>query len=597
MPQTRPQARKRHRGNETPPKRALRLFYFFYDALVRHRIKRAPKLLDDATSPLPYRQLDLKSRQIRILHLLPGNREDPIRCMLDTALLDDSPVYEALSYAWGDPLDCHFIELDGRRKSVTVNLYHALRRLRYPGCERRLWVDALCIDQDNDIEKSHQVNLMSKIYSRTWRAILWLGDFSDGPTAKVNQIPREAATAAFALLEVMAANSHHCSGHEEVDEELADQGSVGLFDLFQLPWWNRAWTVQEAVLPKNATVVCGTVQLPLSSFMEAYKNSVRHFDKGCCIHTEDFGPFWNRAHGLVYAQEGMEGNTLATSDTLNIFRARQTSDPKDRIYAYLGLGSDISANYSMSHEEVFKFTTRSLVEKTGTLDCLLRTYEEDRSPSLPTWVPDWCADFKERDYDDELGWFFLYPHYSAAGETKATTRLSSSDAVLDLQGLVLDRIVATGHILNTDQRMKEMITEWQDSPNSEYPGGGTYSVASWRTLLADMRLSHGQFERLTFSDDAEKMGNDMLVREKQLSAYSRRGFSTDKGRIGLGNRDIRVGDSICVLGGGSMPFILRQVEGHGGGVAYQYIGQAYVHGIMDGEAMNEGRDLEWISLV
>ncbi|EEU46690.1 uncharacterized protein NECHADRAFT_77319 [Fusarium vanettenii 77-13-4] len=566
MPQTRAQTRKRHSSNETPPPAPP---------------KRARKLLNDVPNPLPYRQLDLKSHQIRILHLHPGKRKDPIRCVLQTALLDDGPKYEALSNAWGDPLDCRSIEVDGRRKSITVNLYHALLRLRYPRRERCLWVDALCINQDNDIEKSHQVKLMSKIYSRTRRAILWLGDFSYGPIAKVNQIPRKTATATFALIKAMAANNHYSSGHEGGNRELADQGIAGLSCLFQLPWWNRAWTLQEAVLPSNATVVCGTVQLPLSSFMEAYMHSISHLEQGCCENTDDWDPFWNQLHGLVSTKENIQGGRHRINDALNIFRARHASDPRDRIYAYLGLGSDISANYSIPHEEVFKLAARALVEETGTLYSLLRTYEENRSPSLPTWAPDWCADFKERDYDNELAWLFLHHCYRAAGEVKAITRLSSSDAVLDLQGLVLDRIVAAGHVLNTDCRMKEIITEWQHTPNSEYPQGGTYKEASWRTILCDM----------------EKMVNYELRQVKNISAYSKRGFSTAKGLIGLGNRDIQVGDFICVLGGGSMPFILRQVEGHGGDIAYQYIGQAYVHGIMDGEVMNEGQDLEWISLV
>ncbi|KAM6534590.1 hypothetical protein FALCPG4_19031 [Fusarium falciforme] len=112
-----------------------------------------------------------------------------------------------------------------------------------------------------------------------------------------------------------------------------------------------------------------------------------------------------------------------------------------------------------------------------------------------------------------------------------------------------------------------------------------------------MDMRRGSYGRLTSSDDAEKMSNAGLEGVWNIRTNSLRGFSTDKGMIGLGNRDIQVGDSICVLGGGSMPFILRQVERHGGDIAYQYIGQAYVHGIMVGEAMNEGRDLEWISLV
>ncbi|RSM01273.1 hypothetical protein CDV31_011403 [Fusarium ambrosium] len=179
--------------------------------------------LDEAPNPLVYLPLDLTSNQIRMLHLLPGNWEDPIRCVLNTVLLDNSPKYEALSYAWGDPLDRRLIEVDGKRKSITVNLYHALRRLRYPQDERRLWVDAVCINQNDNVEKSHQVSLMQKIYSSTERAVLWLGEFSDGPTTAANQIPRQTATDAFALLELMAANKHFTSRQEDGNKELEDK--------------------------------------------------------------------------------------------------------------------------------------------------------------------------------------------------------------------------------------------------------------------------------------------------------------------------------------------------------------------------------------
>lgn len=556
MPQTRTQPRESHDRDDT----SLR------------------QLLDDVPGPLAYRQLDLKSNQIRMLHLLPGSQKDPIRCVLGTVFLDDSPKYEALSYAWGDPLDCRSIEVDGRTKSVTVNLYHALRRLRYPQCERCLWVDALCINQDNDVEKSHQVNLMRKIYSRTERAILWLGDFSDGPTMATNQIPRQTATAAFSLLKSMAVNNHYCSGHEEGNKELADKGISSLSCLLQLPWWHRAWTVQEAVLPPNATIVCGTEQLPFSDLRQASSNSLDHYFQGCCDRRDDLYSFWDRLQGLDIAKRSItKTSTYSIHHACNLFRSRKASDPRDKLYAYFGLGTDMPANYSLSHEEVFKLTTRSLIEQSGTLQSLLRTAEDSRSPTLPTWVPDWCADFNEREFNRDMAWFQLASSYSAASGIKVTTRVSSSDDVLDLKGVILDRISAVGCILETPQSIKQTISEWQDKPTTEYPQGGTYREASWRTLAGDIYRGHGTYRSFTSSDDAEEIETNWIKQNPRwisVEAFKRRGITTDTGLIGIGNREIRVGDFISVLGGGSMPFILRQVEGHEDGVAYQYFGQA-----------------------
>src|SRR5687768_9455999 len=101
--------------------------------------------------------LNLAKNDIRVLTLHPGTWKDPIRCSLHTVRLEDNPRYEALSYAWGDADDCRPVMVDARVVQVTANLETALRRLRHPDRDRALWVDALCINQQDNDEKSHQV--------------------------------------------------------------------------------------------------------------------------------------------------------------------------------------------------------------------------------------------------------------------------------------------------------------------------------------------------------------------------------------------------------------------------------------------------------
>lgn len=124
-------------------------------------ITEEPSCLGTATlGPSAYQQLDLRNRQIRIIRLLHGGLNDQIRCSLYTAYLDDRPFYEALSYVWGDSQVCQTIIVDGKVTDVTTNLWYALRRLRRRFSDRHIWVDALCINQEDKTEKSHQVNLM-----------------------------------------------------------------------------------------------------------------------------------------------------------------------------------------------------------------------------------------------------------------------------------------------------------------------------------------------------------------------------------------------------------------------------------------------------
>ena len=131
----------------------------------------------DADSPL-YKPLNQSDPQIRLLSVRASDLTDDLSFFMDRTFLREVPVYFALSYVWGDPNDNTTITVNGHNVQVTKNLADALRHIRYyfkallpktdffggkVATTTRLWVDALCIDQQNFVEKSQQVNLMSKI--------------------------------------------------------------------------------------------------------------------------------------------------------------------------------------------------------------------------------------------------------------------------------------------------------------------------------------------------------------------------------------------------------------------------------------------------
>ncbi|KAF2107811.1 heterokaryon incompatibility protein-domain-containing protein, partial [Lophiotrema nucula] len=115
---------------------------------------------------------------IRILELLPGALEDPLRCKLVPVKLSEAPNYAAISYVWGDNSVTDVLHIGDKILRITLNLRDALTRLRFQHRPLSLWADAVCINQRNLAEKTHQVQIMGLIYYRASLVNVWLGNLS-----------------------------------------------------------------------------------------------------------------------------------------------------------------------------------------------------------------------------------------------------------------------------------------------------------------------------------------------------------------------------------------------------------------------------------
>jgi hypothetical protein len=125
---------------------------------------------------LRYDRLDVQKKQIRLLDLLPGRWIDPISCSIRTVCLAEEPIYDALSYVWGNLQDTVPITVDEETFDATRTLTAALRRLRSSSDTRTLWVDAVCIKQDDKEEKAQQIRIMGQIYQSARTVQVFLGE-------------------------------------------------------------------------------------------------------------------------------------------------------------------------------------------------------------------------------------------------------------------------------------------------------------------------------------------------------------------------------------------------------------------------------------
>jgi len=213
--------------------------------------------------------------EIRILDLPPasreGDNESPIECTTRAIKLsddDDDDGYEALSYVWGTDQATAIVRISGQDRIVSKTLEKALRRLQLPDRSRSLWVDQLCIDQNNSTEKMQQVRHMGSIYEECTQCIAWMGEIKD-------HIPVADAEAAIRLLHYMVALSEADDPDSlplaEAIRSRIPGANRALRSLSRLgnPWWMRIWTVQEAVLPESLTFQWGHLILPWTVLMDA----------------------------------------------------------------------------------------------------------------------------------------------------------------------------------------------------------------------------------------------------------------------------------------------------------------------------------------
>jgi hypothetical protein len=188
----------------------------------------------------------------RLLYLEHGDKDSAIHCRLATFELQSAPTYEALSYTWGALVFDHEITCNDLPLRVTANLYEALHYLRQSDVERIMWIDAVCIDQTNLPERTAQVRMMKDIYSKSDHTVIWLGKETNEDEA------------AFAVLErfrkLFAEHGQLDIGPMETIAyrlPLPEEDSrnwTALVKLFQKPWFERIWVVQEAVVRLAATV-------------------------------------------------------------------------------------------------------------------------------------------------------------------------------------------------------------------------------------------------------------------------------------------------------------------------------------------------------
>jgi hypothetical protein len=532
----------------------------------------------------------------RVLVIEQGTPDEQIRCTLETMEIlgvreqgESAPVerrlYEALSYTWGDATKCQTIECNGKHFGVGQNLFDGLINIRLSDKSRTIWVDALCINQENDAEKSEQVQHMYMIYRAATRVIVWLGieaddsDFVMRAMAFVGSQKNRRA--------IMRRDHNH-----ECLVQLA-RLIKGIETLTKRPWFLRSWIRQEVAAAPKVSVRCGSREVPwtalkrsvncLARLRSKYLSSRSLFNGADDEFKGRIGPYKEMSLALRFLKKDwVVGQSLLAEagdlrsiwyyhtggllELLMAGRVYEATDPRDKVYAILGMAEVsslmwprdamekppvIRVDYSASISEVYQHTAKYLINRDENLDilCILPTHRDATSDNLPSWTPDWRVPLSSRPLYGN--WEYISYKWGAAGFTKTESQDQAD----------LNRLTVTGFEIARIQKLLPLTPSELPHPPERPLGSGTI------------------FEE---------------------GEHIRRFAQSNKGPSIVPSTAV-VGDAIWILYGCKMPIVLRAAAGTLDEVAFEVVGPCHVSTIMFGESiewLEEGQDdLELASIV
>jgi hypothetical protein len=303
----------------------------------------------------------LKDHEIRLVHINPSTGpEGMIHCNLVTVNLEESPQFEALSYEWGPALPNVQIMMNGRSVSVRENLWWALRHLQLEDSRRVIWIDALCINQQDMAERNHQVAQMGQIYRAATRCIAWIGR-----ERIVHESTSQVDDCEPAMEFIKKCQNQSGTKRADYSKGLSSQGRQehdSLEFFCRRRYWSRLWIIQEILLPSVVTVQCGTHEVSWRDLGHIFNNLTSFVHASYQFSISSSAPF--RLNQQIKSNAGGYSSTRIggfippkLADLVLQFKGAQCEDPRDTVFGLLSLARSccrdaVQADYSKSPEQI-----------------------------------------------------------------------------------------------------------------------------------------------------------------------------------------------------------------------------------------------------
>jgi len=614
------------------------------------------------------------------------------------------------------------LTINGHARTYPKNLVRALIQIRDLKLDGYYWIDALCINQLDNRERSAQVNIMDRIYQRAETVDVWLSrSYSD--TENVNEILRELLRVQdeYQGMETFPKRPMWANGPEilpEVDWET-------LVQILSRRWFHRLWTLQEFALGANVNLWCG----PHIIQLELLQQSAQFLSKHQIPMTPSYGK--SGIAGAAISQLTVLQQMVHSPEFVNLdfrkcfqdldshssidyesllawvyWRSISTfaSDPRDYVFGILGIANAIAnrmglvfephkADYSLSAAEAFqKFIVRIMNGHFGIRAiALIQPSSDNRTPDLPSWVPDLAnrqgfsistsdglrSSERNNSYKSVIGWWHdagsafsvhgrnlhlqshrigkiiktansfpsivdstLCPSFvvslismlNVLPEPYPWTNQSPIDVLLSTMSLDENGTTYSTKAQNSTDFEKWLYNSLQVLVFSKVHNGfsiddiidslepfSPWTISALSEDFPDREMLRWTFHRNRFawkninSTETEKL---FTVQGDFCRAFSRRYSrmpgqrlflleAEEGGLLGLGPNNLQTGDSLWVTSGSEWPYVFRSREEHSAmkyadgmtcSSIYEFVGEAYVHGIMHGELFRHSAP-QWQEIV
>ena len=607
-----------------------------------------------------YKKLQASQNEVRLVTIQPAATESPLSCSLSHASLDDNlhTRYECLSYCWGGLRDTKQVRLfcDATTgtpsaecmMAVTSNLYAALERLRNDSHSRTMWIDALCINQDDLQERTEQVSMMREIFAHASGVSVWLGCSSDSITRCI-QDAQKIAQRYRDLLHDDTASADTTKMHAP----LLDQGFYHVdAEIMSYEWFRRVWVLQEVFNATNISVMCGDTILSWAMILrinECLNRSMlvahplaKRVMPNLFAHLFTLDKSKQKDKDLIHSTRSQELDIL---DVLVRGLDLDATDPRDKVFALLSFAKETSElrqidpmirpDYGKSIARVFADLTRWWISINKSLRILsaihlsvgrtwqrlspvqgaIVTQKQSGRPSWSLW-----HDGRSVWTGGTLGLASSCP-YSASGAhelDRNALRQTIDLMVLCLYGRSISKIQKINpfpyysfinHIESRDHDMNCTCQEILDAYVALFDPIGY--KGTWTSTLQQNDLR--QYQRADdeqgiaskrqehFIDHAQfdSRAGGYVVKDMAVGCHDPCFFHTPEGYRGLCPPMAQLGDMVVILEGGQVPYLLRprlQTKTTDGDTTaflnqqYTFIGECFLQGFMHGRAVDEQKD-------